>query len=77
MLLPRQVESFYDNGEQFFKIIILEKEIDQSYDIIIVGGGSSAWLTAAHLSSGSKLEITMVDKEEGTPIGVGEATQGL
>ena len=42
--------------------------------IIIVGGGSSAWLTAAHLSSDSKLEITMVDKEEGTPIGVGEAT---
>ena len=42
--------------------------------IIIVGGGSSAWLTAAYLSRNSKLDITMVDKEEGKPIGVGEST---
>jgi len=43
-------------------------------DIIIVGGGSSAWLTAAYLSHNSEFEITIVDKEEGKPIGVGEAT---
>ena len=42
--------------------------------IIIVGGGSSAWLTAAFLSYNSRCEITMVDKEEESAIGVGEAT---
>ena len=42
--------------------------------IIIVGGGSAAWLTAALLSYNSDYEITIVDKEEGKPIGVGEAT---
>ena len=42
--------------------------------IIIVGGGSAAWLTAALLSHNSKCEIIIVDKEEGKPIGVGEAT---
>jgi len=42
--------------------------------IIIVGGGSAAWLTAALLSHRSKCKITMIDKEEGQPIGVGEAT---
>ena len=42
--------------------------------IIIVGGGSAAWLTAASLSHSTKCEIIIVDKEEGKPIGVGEAT---
>ena len=42
--------------------------------IIIVGGGSAAWLTAALLSHSTKCEIIIVDKEEGKPIGVGEAT---
>ena len=40
--------------------------------IIIVGGGSAAWLTAASLSHSTKCEIIIVDKEEGKPIGVGE-----
>ena len=42
--------------------------------IVIVGGGSSAWLTAAYLSHNSSFKIIMVDKEKGNPIGVGEAT---
>ena len=42
--------------------------------IIIVGGGSSAWLTAAYLASNNSCQLTMVDKEHGKPIGVGEAT---
>ena len=42
--------------------------------IVIVGGGSAAWLTAALLSHNGDYEITIVDKEEGKPIGVGEAT---
>ena len=44
------------------------------HHIIIVGGGSSAWLTAAYLSHNTDFEITLVDKEEGKPIGVVEAT---
>ncbi len=43
--------------------------------ISIVGGGTSAWLAAAYLSKNlSNVEITVIDKEFGTPIGVGEAT---
>jgi hypothetical protein len=42
-------------------------------NITIVGGGTSAWLTAAYLSIRG-FNITVVDKEVGTPIGVGEAT---
>ena len=43
--------------------------------VTIVGGGTSAWLTAAYLSkNNSALDITVVDKEIGTPVGVGEAT---
>ena len=44
-------------------------------NIIIVGGGSSGWLTAAYLSNNfPNLNITIVDKEIGTPVGVGDAT---
>ena len=44
-------------------------------DIVIVGGGSSAWLTAAYLSNQlQKFNYTIIDKEIGTPVGVGEAT---
>lgn len=43
------------------------------HNITIVGGGTSAWLTAAHLSRRG-FNITIIDKEVGTPIGVGEAT---
>jgi tryptophan halogenase len=43
--------------------------------IAIVGGGSSAWLSAAYLSYNlPEVEITVIDKEIGNPIGVGEAT---
>ena len=43
--------------------------------IIIVGGGSAAWLTAGYLSNQCKdAKITVVDKHIGTPIGVGEGT---
>jgi tryptophan halogenase len=43
--------------------------------VVIVGGGTSAWLTAAMLSyKKPQYEIIVVDKEVGTPIGVGEGT---
>jgi len=44
-------------------------------NLVIVGGGSSGWLTAAYLSNNfPNLNITIIDKEIGTPVGVGEAT---
>jgi Tryptophan halogenase len=44
-------------------------------NIVIVGGGSSAWLAAAYLSHSFKFfDITVVDKEIGNPVGVGEGT---
>jgi tryptophan halogenase len=43
--------------------------------IVIVGGGTSAWITAALLSKTTPhLNITIVDKEDGAPLGVGEGT---
>ena len=43
--------------------------------IVILGGGTSAWLSAAYLSHNLPyFEITVVDKEIGTPVGVGEGT---
>lgn len=44
-------------------------------NITIVGGGTSAWLAAAYLHHNNPdISITVVDKEVGNPIGVGEAT---
>lgn len=44
--------------------------------IAIVGGGTSAWLSAAYLYSKCPpdINITVIDKFDGSPIGVGEAT---
>lgn len=45
--------------------------------IIIFGGGSSGWLTAAFLSSNLKIpcEIQLIEDSKNSPIGVGEGTQ--
>src|SRR5215472_15956230 len=44
--------------------------------VVIVGGGSSGWMTAAALakSFGTRLEVTLVESEEIGIIGVGEST---
>jgi tryptophan halogenase len=43
--------------------------------VVIVGGGTSAWLTAAMLSNSvPNIHVTVVDKEIGSPVGVGEGT---
>lgn len=43
--------------------------------VVIVGGGSSAWLSAAYISNQCPhIDVTVIDKEIGTPIGVGEGT---
>jgi tryptophan halogenase len=43
--------------------------------LVIVGGGTSAWLTAAYLyHNHPAISVTVIDKEVGNSIGVGEAT---
>jgi tryptophan halogenase len=43
--------------------------------VVIVGGGTSAWLSAALLSNKKPhYEIIVIDKEIGSPVGVGEGT---
>lgn len=47
--------------------------------VIIVGGGSAGWLTAAiiaadHAVSGSGLQVTLLESPDVAPIGVGEGT---
>lgn len=44
-------------------------------NLIIVGGGTSAWLTAAYIQNNHPaISVTVIDKEVGNSIGVGEAT---
>jgi tryptophan halogenase len=44
-------------------------------DVVILGGGTSAWMTAAYLSyNHPRINVTVVDKEIGKSVGVGEAT---
>ena len=43
--------------------------------IVILGGGSAGWMTASALIKAfPSYEIVVVDKEDGSPIGVGEST---
>jgi len=43
--------------------------------VVIVGGGTAGWMTAAFFRNNlPSFDITVIDKEQGTPIGVGEAT---
>lgn len=43
--------------------------------IVIVGGGTSGWLTAASLSHKIKnVKVTLIDKDQSNSVGVGEAT---
>lgn len=51
----------------------------QVKDILIVGGGSAGWMSAAYLSralnqEGKRVNITLVESEDVSTIGVGEAT---
>lgn len=49
--------------------------MQQIKNVVIVGGGSSAWLAAAYFRHNfGYFNITVVDKEIGTPVGVGEGT---
>ena len=51
------------------------QKINKVDTVAIVGGGTSAWLTAAMLSHTiPHLKVIVVDKEVGTPVGVGEGT---
>ena len=43
--------------------------------VVIVGGGTSGWLTATVLEKKCpNIQIVLIDKEVSTPVGVGEAT---
>ena len=49
---------------------------NQVKDIVIVGGGSSGWMTAAYLSKAldKNVKISLIESSNITTIGVGEAT---
>ncbi len=44
-------------------------------NIVVVGGGTSGWLTVAAINHElPHVDVTLIDKEVGNPVGVGEAT---
>lgn len=47
------------------------KEVNK---VVIVGGGTSAWFTAAFLARNLDVHVTLIDKEVGASVGVGEGT---
>jgi tryptophan 6-halogenase len=49
---------------------------DNLVDVVIVGGGSAGWMTAAYLSKAldKNVRITLVESSNVTKVGVGEAT---
>jgi len=47
------------------------KRIDK---VAVVGGGTSGWFAAAYIKNNLKVDVTLIDKEVGTPVGVGEGT---
>jgi tryptophan halogenase len=61
--------SVYTSGEQTM--------INKVREIIIFGGGTSGWLTAAYLINNLKnpIKVTLIESTELGPIGVGEGTQ--
>lgn len=64
------VERTIHSGDKKMKINKVKK-------IIIFGGGTSGWLTAAYLTNNLKFpcEVTLIESKDLGPIGVGEGTQ--
>lgn len=43
-------------------------------NVVVVGGGTSAWFSAAFIARNLDVNVTLIDKEVGSPVGVGEGT---
>lgn len=43
-------------------------------ELVVVGGGTSAWFTAAFIARNCDIKVTLIDKEVGDSVGVGEGT---
>ena len=52
----------------------LDKLDNGDFDVLIVGGGTAGWMTAALLSKETDMEICLIESANQKPIGVGEST---
>lgn len=65
----------------WWRVLILARELSTKRvvminSVVIVGGGTAGWMTAAYLSAsfGTNVSITLIESERMSRIGVGEAT---